>query len=447
MKNSTPLRLGLAGFGTVGSGLVHIIEGSRETIMARTGRDIRIAAILVRDTGRPRQTPLPEGAILTTSMDDLVANPDIDVVVEMMGGTDAAAVLVEKALLAGKHVVTANKALLAESGNRFFALAAEKKLHLGFEASVCGGIPIVETIKTSLAANNIISLAGILNGTSNYILSEMTTKGLSFEEALQGAREKGYAEDDPTLDVEGIDAAHKLALLIRLCWGVEYPFEQLPVKGISSVAKVDIDSARTFGYRIKLIAQAKVHGDALEAAVFPAFVHESYLISKVGGAYNAVRIHGDASGVIFLHGKGAGDLPTGSSVAADVLAIARGATPNLLGYTSLPGLAKTLPREQVASPFYIRLLLTDQPGVLRDVTSVMADNNISIAQAVQKGTSDAPHKGLAGGQGKGAEIACITLLTHEASLVNVEKALAALAATSFVHEAPVCYRVLAPQQN
>ena len=446
MKDTTPLRLGLAGFGTVGSGLVRIIEGSREIIRARTGRDIRITTILVRDPSRQRQAPLPEGASLTTSMDDLVTNPDIDVVVEMMGGTSAAGDLVEKALKAGKHVVTANKALLAEKGNTYFALAAEKNLHLGFEASVCGGIPIIETIKTSLAANNIMAIAGILNGTSNYILSEMTSRGMTFDEALQGAKEKGYAEEDPTLDIEGIDAAHKLALLIRLCWGVEYPFGQLSVSGITGVAKVDIDSARTFGYRIKLIAQARMHDDALEAAVFPAFVHETYLISKVGGAYNAVRIHGDASGAIFLHGKGAGDMPTGSSVAADVLAIARGATANNFGFTSLPGMAKVLPREQVSSPFYIRLMLTDMPGVLRDLTSVMADNNISIAQVVQKGSNEAPHKGLSGGPGK-AEIACITLLTHEASLVDVEKAVATLAASSYVHESPICYRVLAPQHN
>jgi Homoserine dehydrogenase len=431
-----PLRLGLAGFGTVGSGLVRILAENRENTIARTGREIIISSVLVRDKNRARAVPLPEGAALTDDMEAFINTPDVDVIVEVIGGTTTAKELIQRALAAGKHVVTANKALLAETGNELFALAAEKNLHLGFEASICGGIPIVETMKHGLASSSLQGLMGILNGTSNYILSQMTSKGLSFEVALKAAQEKGYAEADPTFDIEGIDAAHKLALLIRLGWGVEFPFDKITIKGISQVLPEDIEYARAFGYRIKLIAYAKNHPEGLEASVSPTLVHETYLLSRVGDAYNAVRVHGDAVGSLFLHGKGAGDLPTGSSVAADIFAIARGSIPNNTGFCSLPKPAKLISNDAVTSPFYIRLSMKDRPGVLRDVAAIMAQHNISIAQAIQKKISvnDQPDTD---------ECVPFTIMTHDARVSDVEKALAALEYIPTIQQKPVSYRVMA----
>lgn len=445
---SAPLTLGIAGFGTVGSGLVRILTENKEEILSRTGRAIRIKSILVRDMSRPRPCPLPEGARLTTRMDDLIDDAEIDVVVELMGGVDLPKVLVERALRAGKHVVTANKALLAETGNELFSLAAEKNLHLAYEASVCGGIPIIQTLREGLAANRIQTLVGILNGTSNYILSEMSTKGLAFAQALKQAQELGYAEADPTLDIEGFDAAHKLALLIRLAWGVEYPYAKLPVRGVSQVLPADIAYAREFGYRIKLLGHARLVGDSLadggiEAAVRPTLVHETLLLARVGGAYNAVRIEGDAIGSVFLHGKGAGDMPTGSAVAADILAIARGSQPNNTGFArpALPVPAEIVPPLEAQSHFYIRLTVTDVPGVLRDVAAIMAENGISIAQVIQKDrVSDAPSQEYNDRQGPRVPF---IVMTHEASAAGVHKALQTLADSPMVHEPPVHYPVLA----
>ena len=446
MSDLSPLILGIAGFGTVGSGLVRILTENKEEILSRTGREIHIKSILVRDASRPRACPLPEGARLTTRMEDLTEDADIDVVVELMGGVDIPRALVERALRAGKHVVTANKAMLAETGNRLFALAAEKNLHLAYEGSVCGGIPIIQTLREGLAANRIQTLVGILNGTSNYILSEMSTKKLPFDQALKQAQELGYAEANPTLDIEGFDAAHKLALLIRLAWGVEYPYAQLPVRGISQVLPEDIAYAREFGYRIKLLGHARLVGDdpqegGIEAGVRPTLVHETLLLARVGGAYNAVRVEGDAIGSVFLHGRGAGDMPTGSAVAADVLAIARGARPNNTGFVrpSLPGPAKIIPKNEAYSHFYIRLTVTDVPGVLRDVAAIMAENDISIAQVIQKDQTGSPQVPAGG---KGPRVPFI-VMTHEAPLAGVCKALRTLADSPMVHEPPVYYPVLA----
>lgn len=453
MADPQVLTLGIAGFGTVGSGLLRILAENRQEIFSRTGCDIRVRGVLVRDASRPRACPLPEGAFITTKMEDLLDDPKVDVVVELMGGTGKAAELVEKALKAGKHIVTANKALLAESGNAFFALAAEKGLHLAYEASVCGGIPIVQTLRESLAANRIESLEGILNGTSNYILSEMTSGGLSFVAALNKAQELGYAEADPALDIGGGDAAHKLALLIRLAWGVEYPFAELPVQGIKSVKPEDIGYAREFGYRIKLLGHARLVGESLgkgagiEAHVAPALVHETFLLAKVGGAYNAVRVEGDAIGSVFLHGKGAGDLPTGSAVAADILAIARKAAPNNTGFSNpaLPAPAKVIPPQEASSPYYLRLSVSDTPGVLRFVAGTLADNGISIAQVIQKDRAG-NHPPL---EHSGDKEPCVPLIvmTHEATAAGVQKALQVFGDSNFVHEPPVYYRVLAKRAS
>lgn len=451
----SPLVIGLAGFGTVGGGLLRILEGNREEFLARAGRPVRVKTVLVRDPFKPRACDLPAQARLTTDAADILEDPEINLVVELIGGVDKAGEIVRDALCAGKHVVTANKALLAERGGELFALAEEKGLHLGYEGSVCGGVPVVQCLRESLAGNRMESLVGILNGTSNFILSEMSTRGLDFESALRQAQQRGYAEADPTLDIGGFDAAHKLALLIRLAWGVEYPYTQLPVRGIAGVTAEDIVYAREFGYRIKLIGHARLSGGAdgsdlgfgpgpgfgIEAGVCPALVHETLLLARVGGAYNAVRIKGNAAGPVFLHGRGAGDLPTGSAVAADILAVARAASPNNTGFArpQLLSPARIIPPEEASSCYYIRLHVPDRPGVLRDVAAVMAENNISIAQVIQKEQRPRDPSRNGGADEPGVPF---IVMTHEAPTAGVRRALETLAASPLVHEPPVHYRVL-----
>ena len=290
MTENSPLVIGLAGFGTVGSGLAEILRLNADLIRARIGRDIRIKTVLVRDTAKARTYALPEGATVTTNPADLVNDPEISVMVELMGGYDTAFNIIQDSLNMGKNVVTANKALLAEKGSALFDLAAKKDLRLAYEASVCGAIPILQVLRESLAGNRITSLMGILNGTSNYILTEMSEKGMDFGLALQDAQAKGYAEADPTFDIEGVDAAHKLTLLIRLAFGVDYDFANLPIQGITKVSADDIAFARQFGFRIKLLGQARQIDGKIEAGVFPALVSKSMLIASADGVFNAVHV-------------------------------------------------------------------------------------------------------------------------------------------------------------
>lgn len=408
--------------------MARILDENQESIRLRTGRGISIKTVLVRDASRKRAVPFPEGSSVCTDMNALLDDPEIDVIVELMGGIEAPKKLVMAALEAGKHVVTANKALLAEDGEEIFKLAAQKNLSIGYEASVCGAIPVVKTMRESLAANRILTISGILNGTSNYILSAMTSEGAHFKEALKKAQELGFAEADPTLDIEGIDAAHKLTLLIRLAWGVDYPFEKLPVTGITQVAPEDIQFAREFGYNIKLLGHARMEDGKIEAGVFPTLVPKNYLLAKVGHSYNAVRVEGNAAGSIFLHGLGAGDLPTGSAVAADIMDIARGARPNNLGYQleTLPK-ARIMPQEEASSSYYFRFMVLDRPGALRDIAGAMADHGISIAQALQKGQKD--------------EVP-LMFMTHETTVNKVNAALGQIRATGMLTAEPVTYRIM-----
>lgn len=430
MDSVKPLLVGLAGLGTVGGGVVRALAENAEIIRRRTGRDIVVKTALVRDTAKARGVSLPAGARLTADPADISDDADIDVVVELMGGIDASGELIFRALDQGKHVVTANKALLAEKGERLFRKAEEKNLALLYEASVAGGIPIVQTLKESLAGNVIISLMGILNGTSNYILSEMTSAGLDFAEALAQAQEKGYAEADPTLDIDGHDAAHKLVLLIRLAWGIEYPYADLPVTGIRGVDKLDIEFAREFGYRVKLLGQACMVEGRLEAGVFPTLVHHSYLLARVGGAYNAVRVEGNAVGPLFLHGKGAGDLSTASAVLGDLLTIARGAPPHNTGFVrQVPERAAILPPAEARSRYYVRAMVHDNPGVLRDLAGAMAAEEVSLAQVIQK-----PEE--RGG-------VPLVFMTHEAGSQAMRTALARVEKAGLLRAPAVYYRVLA----
>lgn len=429
-----PLYVGLAGMGTVGGGLVQLLKKDAEMIRRRSGREIVLRKVLVRNLTADRAAILPEGCVLTGSPADLTDDPDIDVVVELIGGTGLAKSLISKALENGKHVVTANKALLAEDSKELFALARSKGCLMRYEGSVAGAIPIVETLGGPLAGNRILSLHGILNGTSNYILSEMTTNHLDFATALSQAQELGYAEADPTLDIDGFDTAHKLILLIRLAFGLDYPFTSMHVQGIRGMDSRDIAMAREFGYRIKLVAIAKLHdGESdearMEAGVFPMLVHHSLLLARVGGVYNAVRLEGAASGPLFLHGRGAGALPTASVVLSDLLSIAREDRPNNTGFAGdeiLP--TAIVPPEDWRSEFYVRLMVHDEPGVLRDMAGCMADEGISLAQVIQKEKEE--------------NVVQLVFMTHEASAKSMSNALHRVAEKGLLQAEPVYYRIL-----
>jgi len=429
------LRLGLAGFGTVGSGLARILQENREIILARTGREIGIKTILVRDPAKKRAVAAGPETRFTTSPDDIVNDPEIDVVVELMGGVEAARSLITRALAAGKHVITANKHLLALHGPELCALAAERGLGLFYEASVAGGIPIVQTLREALGANRIQRLTGILNGTANYILSEMTTSHLDFSTALKQAQDLGYAEADPTLDIEGFDTAHKLVVLIRLAYGRDYPLALLPVRGVTQVTGQDIEFAREFGYRIKLLAQAREIDGRIEASVQPTLVNHKFLLARVGGNYNAVRVEGNAVGPIMLHGQGAGSLPTGSAVMADIMALCRGlASPcktfDNTGFGNRPmPQADILPPEDGVAMHYFRFTVADRPGVMASIAKTMSEHDISIAQAVQKGDisgSDVP----------------IVFLTHNARQSSVAETIRVIDAMSFAVRPTVHFPIL-----
>ncbi|MDR2054296.1 MAG: homoserine dehydrogenase [Desulfovibrio sp.] len=432
--DSRPLVVGLAGFGTVGGGLARLLEENAELTRLRAGRDIVIKRVLVRDARKARNAPLPATAVLTTDPAALTDDPQIDALAELIGGIDQARALIGRALDRGKHIVTANKALLAEEGPALFKKAESMALALRYEAAVAGAIPIVQTLKESLTGNRVISLLGILNGTSNYILSEMTSGNVDFSAALEQAQELGYAEADPTLDIDGHDTAHKLILLIRLAYGVHYPYAALSIRGIRNLSTMDIRLAGEFGYSIKLIGQAREVSDAdgrmrLEAGVFPALVYNRYLLARVSGVYNAVRVEANAAGSLFFHGRGAGDLPTAGAVLSDLVAVARGDRADNTGFVrqDLPA-AAVLPREEGRSSFYARLTVRDRPGVLRDLAGAMAAEEVSVAQMIQK-------------SGEG-DTAPLVFMTHETTTRAMNNSLKRMVDAGLLTEPAVCYRVL-----
>lgn len=426
-----PFVIGLAGLGTVGGGLVEMLDKNKDDILRRTGRNIVLKTVAVRDASKPRVLPIGVGLVDNPLV--LAEDPDIQVVVELMGGKTAAKQLIQTALGRGKSVVTANKALLAEDGEELFRLAREQGVALRYEASVAGAIPIVQTLKESLAGNHLTSIMGILNGTGNYILSEMSSHGLDFPTALSQAQAQGLAEADPTLDIDGFDAAHKLALLIRLAWGRHYPYSSLSVQGIRGLRRMDIAFAREFGYRIKLIGQAREVNGRIEAGVYPALVHHTLLLARVGGAYNAIRVEGNAVGSLFLHGLGAGSRPTASAVLGDLLALVRAADKDdargNTGFvdTELPP-AMVLPAGDAVSPWYVRAMVRDSSGVLRDIAGAMADENVSMAQVIQK--AERP------------DGVPLVFMTHATTGRAMLAAVKRLEESGQVLEPATCYRVL-----
>ncbi|MDC0335400.1 homoserine dehydrogenase [Pseudodesulfovibrio sp.] len=428
------IKLGLGGFGTVGSGLAKILDMNSDRIAKKLGKRIEITSVLVRDVNKKRAFDLRPNVALTDNPDEFIAS-DIDIFVELMGGLDTAKDLMLKAFAAGKHVVTANKHLLAEHGLELFKAASDNGVGLMFEASCAGGIPIVQTLKESLAGDEVQKMLGIMNGTANYILSEMTTKGMDFQTALADAQDLGYAEADPTFDIEGFDTAHKLCVLIRMAYGVDYPLADIPIQGITSVTPMDIEFAREFGYRIKLLAHVMDVNGQLEAGVHPALVPYTYLLARVGGNYNAVRLEGNAVGPIMLHGQGAGDLPTGSAVLADIMNLARQldckcSTADNTGFGNAPiEKANILPPEQSESKYYFRFTVADRTGVMAAITKSMADHGVSIAQAVQKGEA-------------GAEGVPLVIISHETAAKDADAMIDEVEAMDFIVEPCVKFRIL-----
>ncbi len=384
------IRVGLIGFGTVGKGLAEVLLTQQERLARRTGMTFRLAGIADRST-----TKVPDrfGSIpLTRNGEDLIADPEIDIIVELIGGIEPAKTLVLQAIAAGKHVVTANKALLSQEGSDIFAAASRQGVEVGFEASVGGGIPVIKSLKEGLVANRILSITGIMNGTANYILTRMTDEGIPFAEVLQEAQRLGFAEADPTYDIEGIDTAHKLAILMTMAYGMPITHNEIATEGISRIEPMDIELAREFGCRIKLLAISRNHGDHVEARVHPTMVPQDHLLASINGAFNAIHFHGDMVGNVLLYGLGAGMVPTGSAVAADVVDIARniqyGAIGRVPSLSYLPDQVRPrriTPMEDLYGPYYFRLTVLDQPGVLARISGILSRYEISIESVIQKG--------------------------------------------------------------
>jgi len=380
--------VGVIGFGTVGSGTVKILLDNRGVIAERTGFDLVLKRISDLDISRDRGIRLGEG-ILTTKAGDVLDDSEIDIVVELIGGIHPAKDFIIRAIENKKHVVTANKALLATEGNEIFREAGKHGVEVGFEASVAGGIPIIKVMREGLVANRILNMYGIINGTSNYILSRMTDEGSEFSAALKEAQKLGYAEADPTFDIEGIDSAHKLAILASLAYGIPLSYESVYKEGITKITPQDIEFASELGYKIKLLTIAKAVNGEVELRVHPTMIPSDYLISKVDGVFNAIYVEGDAVGSTLYYGRGAGDMPTGSAIVSDIVDIARNIRLNATGRVPLirtaPSGLKVRKMDDVESMYYFRFSALDSPGVLSKISGILGDNNISIASVIQKG--------------------------------------------------------------
>jgi len=409
--------VGLIGWGTVGCGVVAVLERNARAIESRLGVRLELKRVADLDLERPRPVAVPREK-LTTRAQEVVSDPDIQIVIELMGGLGAAKQFIIQALDNKKHVVTANKALLAHAGNELFEVAARNDRSIGFEAAVAGGIPFIKSLREGLAGNQIDTIFGILNGTANFILTRMTQQGLSFQDALLEAQEKGYAEADPALDIEGTDTAHKLAIASAIAFGTPIQFDQVYVEGIAGIDPIDIEFGEEFGYRLKLLAIARNRDGQLEMRVHPTLIPRDHVLAGVDGAYNAVHVHGNAVGNIMLYGLGAGMMPTGSAVVSDLIDIAR----DIIGKTPrrIPPLAfrqeslreaSIKPISAVTTCYYFRFAVVDRPGVLSKIAGILGQNQISIAAVIQKGRHV-------------KESVPIVMLTHEALESSVQKALA-----------------------
>jgi homoserine dehydrogenase len=404
------INVGVIGFGTVGIGTVKILMENAGVLSRRLGFPVTLKRVADKDLKTNRGVKLPKG-MLTSKVDAVLEDPEIDIVVELIGGIRPAKDFILRAIKNGKHVVTANKALLAEKGNEIFAAAQRQGVRLGLEASVAGGIPIIKVIKEGLVANLILSVYGIINGTANYILTKMTDEGAEFSNVLKEAQRLGYAEADPTFDVGGVDSAHKLAILASLAFGIPLSYKKVYCEGITKITPMDIEFAGELGYKIKLLAIAKAAGGGVELRVHPTMLPVDRLISKVDGVFNAVYVEGDAVGETLYYGRGAGDMPTGSAIVADIADIARGIVAGAerpapaFGESSL----KIRKIEDISSMYYFRFSALDRPGVLSKISGILGKNNISIASVIQKGR-------------RVGEAVPLVVLTHMASERDIRRA-------------------------
>ena len=460
-RSGQAIQVGLIGLGTVGTGVVKLIQTNQDLIRRRLGVGLELARIADKDLRRDRGLSLPKG-VLTSKVRDLIEDPEIEIVLELIGGHDPAKKFILDALAHGKHVVTANKALLAVHGEEIFEAAERAGCDLGFEGSVGGGIPIIRAVKEGLSGNRILSIYGIINGTSNYILTQMTENRRPFKEVLVEAQQKGYAEADPSFDIEGTDSAHKLAILVTLSFGTPVTFKEIYTEGITEITPLDIEYARELGYQIKLLAIAKwnqtssrmaagsggiggrsksphgppdmINGE-IEARVHPTMIPEDYLISTVRGVYNAIYLVGDAVGETLFYGKGAGEMPTASAVVGDLIEIGRNILKGSSGRVPVAAFQKSerrpirlRPMDEIRSLYYLRFMAEDRPGALSKISGILGKYNISISQVLQKGRQQGGH-------------VPVVMMTHQAVERDVRSALAEIDEMKYVSGKTVLIRV------
>ena len=421
-----PIQVGLLGIGTVGSGVFTVLARNQEEIKRRAGRGIRIHTVADLNTQRAQELVKGQAEVVDDAR-KVIQNPEIEIVVELIGGYGIAKDLVLEAIAAGKHVVTANKALIAVHGNEIFKAAHAKGVMVAFEAAVAGGIPIIKALREGLSANRIEWIAGIINGTTNFILSEMRDKGLDFNTVLKEAQRLGYAEADPTFDIEGIDAAHKATIMSAIAFGVPMQFSQAHVEGITQLSAVDIKYAEQLGYRIKLLGITKKNPNGIELRVHPTLVPTKRLLANVEGAMNAVQVHGDAVGTTLYYGKGAGSEPTASAVIADLVDVTRLQTadpenrvPHLAFQPDALQNIPILPMAEVTTSYYLRLAVADQAGVLAEITRILAAHGVSIDALLQKEAAE------------GESQTDLVILTHETKEKNMMAAITEMQALKTV---------------
>jgi homoserine dehydrogenase len=426
--------VGIIGFGTVGAGTAKVLQDNAALIRRRVGVPVELVRIADLDITRDRGVSLPSG-VLTTDAKQVLNDPAVDIVIELIGGYDTAKRIILDAIATGKHVVTANKALLALHGEEIFEAASRKGVDVGFEASVGGGIPVIRALTEGLAGNTLQSIYGIINGTSNYILSRMTHDGHGFEAVLKDAQQAGYAEADPTFDVEGIDSAHKLAILVSLAYGTPVNFKEIYTEGITHITPTDIAYAKEFGFTIKLLGIAKLVDGEVEARVHPTMLPSASPIAQVEGVYNAIQLVGDAVGDVVLYGRGAGSMPTGSAVVSDVIAIGRNLLKGAIGRVPPASFQqdqrrplRMKPMEEISSLYYLRFMVVDRPGVLAQIAGELGRCGISISSMLQQGRRE-------------GQTVPVVIKTHMAQERDVQTALREINRKPFVSEPATLIRV------
>ena len=431
MKN---INIGLIGFGTIGTGVVKLLRQNEELITQKLGARVVLKKIADIDITTPRGIKINKN-LLTTNAREIINDKDISIVIELMGGYEPARTFVLEAIAKGKHIVTANKALLATYGNEIFPAAQKNGVDIGFEASVGGTIPIIKTLKESLAANKINSIMGIMNGTCNFILTKMTDEGKMFDVVLKEAQKLGFAEADPAFDIEGTDTAHKMSIILSLAYGKKVNLKDIYLEGITKISRDDIGFARELGYRIKLLAIAMLKNGAVEARIHPTMIPSSHLLANVNQNYNAFHIMGDASGPVFLFGQGAGMMPTASAVFSDILDSARNILKGVNGRVPLRSIdekamtpIKLIPMDNIETKYYFRFSALDRPGVLSKISGILGENNISIATCIQKA------------RGEGVAVP-IVMTTYKAQEKNVRQALKKIDKLDMVQDKTILIRI------